>query len=151
MLVVCVLPALTYGLETMALTKEQEKKIQVCENNWVRRLCGVRLADKRRLKELREEVGLDRTVTQRVVEKRLKWAGHLARMEEDRLAKRAARNDGSQSRSRGRPRIRWSDCIKRDLTGVNADKHSWWEWVAAKDVSEWSRIVTQTVESLTSC
>ena len=48
---------------------------------------------------------------------RLKWAGHVERMEGERLTMRAdaLRVEG---RRRGRPRLRWEDCVKRDLAGV---------------------------------
>ena len=49
----CLTPA--YGLETMAMTEQQER-LRVCENNWVRRIAGVKRIDKRRMEELREEV-----------------------------------------------------------------------------------------------
>ena len=38
----CVVPASTYGLETLALSELHQHKLQVCENNWIRRLAGVR-------------------------------------------------------------------------------------------------------------
>ena len=31
----CVTPACLYGLEKVALTEQQQQKLQVCENNWV--------------------------------------------------------------------------------------------------------------------
>ena len=34
----CITPAYLYGLETMAMTKNQQERLQVCENNWVRRI-----------------------------------------------------------------------------------------------------------------
>ena len=43
---------------TMAMTEKQHEKLQVCENNWVRRIVGVKRIDKRRMEELREEVGV---------------------------------------------------------------------------------------------
>ena len=36
MLGACVTPACLYGLETVALTEQQQQKLQVCENNWDR-------------------------------------------------------------------------------------------------------------------
>ena len=45
----CLTPA--YGLEAMA---EQQERLRVCENNWVRRIAGVKRIDKRRMEELRE-------------------------------------------------------------------------------------------------
>ena len=55
----CVTPAYLIGLETMAMTDKQKEKLQVCENNWVRRLAEVKIIDKRRMEELMEEVGVE--------------------------------------------------------------------------------------------
>ena len=33
----CVTPACLYGTETLALTELQQQRLQVCENNWVRK------------------------------------------------------------------------------------------------------------------
>ena len=40
--------------------------------------------------ELREETGVQRSLTERLVRSRLQWAGHVERMADDRLPKRAA-------------------------------------------------------------
>ena len=43
------------------MTELQQQKLQVCENNWVRKKAWVKKADRRRMVELREETGvLDR-------------------------------------------------------------------------------------------
>ena len=76
MLSVCVTPASLYGTETLALTETRQQRLHVCEN-------------RRRVDELREEIGLRKSLRRRVVENRLKRAGHVERMAEDRLAKRA--------------------------------------------------------------
>ena len=53
----CVVPASTYGLETLALSELHQHKLQVCENNWIRNIVGVRRVERWRMKDLREEVG----------------------------------------------------------------------------------------------
>ena len=53
----CVTPAYIYSLETMALREKQQEKVQVGNNNWIRRIVGVKRADKRRMDKLRVEVG----------------------------------------------------------------------------------------------
>ena len=53
----CVVPASTFGLETLVLCELHQHKLQVCENNWIRKLAGVRRVERRRMKYLREEVG----------------------------------------------------------------------------------------------
>ncbi len=52
-------------------------------------------------------------MTERLVRSRLLWAGHVERMAEDRLPKRAAELRGQGWMRRGRPRLRWEDCVKR--------------------------------------
>ena len=71
----CVTPTCLYGMETLALTKLQQQRLQVCENNWVRRIATVTRADRRRMVELREEMGVQRSLTERLVRSRLQWAG----------------------------------------------------------------------------
>ena len=65
--------------------------------------------------ELRVETGVQRSLTERLVRSRLQWAGHVERMADDRLHKRAAelREDGR--RRRGRPMLRWEDNVERDM------------------------------------
>jgi hypothetical protein len=55
--------------------------------------------------------------------RRLRWAGHVARMEEGRSAFKilTGRPTPARKRSLGRPRSRWEDNIKMDLKeiGIN--------------------------------
>ena len=55
----CVVPASTYGFETLDLSELHQHKLQVCENNWVRKMARVRRGKRRRMKDLREEVLLE--------------------------------------------------------------------------------------------
>ena len=105
----CVTPACLYGTETLAMTELQQQRLQVCENNWVRKIAGVKTADRRRMLELREETGVQRSLTERLVRSRLQWAGHVERMADDSLPKRAAEFRGQGRGRRGRPRLRWED------------------------------------------
>ena len=51
-------PASTYGLGTLALSELHQHKLEVCENNWIRRIAAaVMRVERWRLKDLREEVG----------------------------------------------------------------------------------------------
>ena len=83
---------------------------------------------------MREEIGLRKSHKGRMVEKRLKWAGRVERMAEDRLTKTADayREEG---RMRGRPRLRWEDCVKRYVreAGIEGNwrgkSHDSKEWI----------------------
>ena len=77
--------ACLYGTETLALTELQQHRLQVCENNWVRKIARVTRADRRRMVELREETGVQRSLTERLARSRVQWAGHVERMADERL------------------------------------------------------------------
>ena len=70
-------PASTYGLETLALSELHQHKLQVCENNWIRRIAGVRRVERRRMKDLREEVGTKACIVGKIVKGALYriWCG----------------------------------------------------------------------------
>ena len=72
------------------MTERQQQRLQVCENNWVRKIARVTRADRRRMVELRGDTGAQRSLTERLARSRLQWAGHVGRMADDRLPKRAA-------------------------------------------------------------
>ena len=52
--------------------------------------------------ELREETGVQRSLTERLVRSRIQWARHVERMAYDRLPKRAAELCKEGRRRRGR-------------------------------------------------
>ena len=68
----CVTPAMRYGLETLPVSEKHQHRLQVCENNWVRRIAGVKRVDRRRMDELREEVGIQKCLMGRLVKSRMK-------------------------------------------------------------------------------
>ena len=70
----CVVPASTYGLETLDLSELHQHKLQVCENNWIRKIARVRRGKRRRMKDLREEVGTKACIVGKIV---LEWTTSL--------------------------------------------------------------------------
>ena len=119
---VYVTPACLYCLETVALTEQQQQKLQVCENNWVRRVTRTKRVDKRRMNILRKEVGMQCNLTGRLVRCRMRWAGHLVRMDAGKLAKRAEVEKHQGRRKRGRSQLRWEDCVRRDMRRSGEDE-----------------------------
>ena len=65
----------------------------------------------------------------KVVGSRLRWAGHIQRMSEERLTKRERKTEEDDRRRRGRPKLRWMDCVKRDIemAKVNRSRGKWEE------------------------
>ena len=70
---------------------------------------------------------------------RIRWLGHLQKMEEDRMPKKIFTQDMEGTRRRGRPRKRWKEEVERDLQVLGVRR--WRELVA--DRKKWKDIVRQ--------
>jgi len=79
-----------------------------------------------------------------VKSRRKKWAGHVARMGEDRGVHSVLVGKPEGKRPLGRLRRRWEDNIKMDLQEVGGDRGDWME--LAQDRDGW-RAVVGTVRS----
>jgi hypothetical protein len=74
-----------------------------------------------------------------VKSKRMRWAGHVARMGEGRGVHRVLVGKPEGKRPLGRPRRRWEDNIKMDLQEVEGDCGNWME--RAQDRDRWRTLV----------
>ena len=70
---------------------------------------------------------------------RMRWAGHVARMGEDRGAHRMLVGKPEGKRPLGRPRRRWEDNIKIALQEVGGCRGDWME--LAQDRDGWRALV----------
>ena len=76
-----------------------------------------------------------------IISRRMRWAGHVARMGEERGAYRVLVGKPEEKRPLGRPRRRWVDNIRMDLQevgcgyvdwiGLAQDRDRWWTLVSA--------------------
>ena len=57
--------------------------------------------------------------------RRLRWAGHVARMEEGRGAFKILTGKPTGKRPIGRPRCRWEDNIRMDLEEIGINTRKW--------------------------
>ena len=102
---------------TWATTKREESKIEVNEMRMLRWMCGVTRKDKIRNEHIR---GTTKVVqaSRKITERRLKWYGHVMRMEEDHVVRRVMTKEIPGKRKRGRPKTRWKDVCNRDMQTV---------------------------------
>jgi hypothetical protein len=114
-----ILPVVLYGFETWSLTLWEGRRL-VFENRVLRRIFGPKRDEVtgkwRRLHNEELYALYSSTNIIRLIElRKLRWAGHVAYMEQRRGAYRVFVGKLEGRRSRGRPMRRWEDNIKMDL------------------------------------
>jgi hypothetical protein len=78
-------------------------------------------------------------IVQVVKSRRMRLAGHVVRMGEDRGVQRVLVGKPEGKRTLGRPRRRWEDNIKMDLQEVGGGRGDWME--LAQDRDRWRALV----------
>ena len=85
-----ILPVVLYGCETWSLTLREEKRLRVFENRILRRIFRPKRDENGEWRRLHNEElhSLYRSpnIVRVIKSRRLRWAGHVARMEEGRSA-----------------------------------------------------------------
>ena len=71
--------------------------------------------------------------------KRLRWAGHVVRMEEGRSAFKILTGKPAGKRPLGRPRLRWEGNIRMDLEEIGINAGNWVN--SAQDRNYWRALV----------
>jgi hypothetical protein len=147
-----ILPVVLYGCETWSLTLREERRLRVFENRVPRRIFGPKrdhvTGDWRKLhnEELHNLYSLP-NIIRMIKSKRMRWAGHVARMGETRNAYRIMVGKPEGKRPLGRPRRRWGDNIKMDLGKIRWDGVDWIE--LAQDRDQWRAFVNMLMNLIT--
>lgn len=134
-----VIPVFLYGAECWRLRKTDERKIQSTEMGWLRKIMGVSRLQRIRNEAIREQMGQQETLCAKVQRKRLKWFGHVTRMDNTRLPFRALHCHIQGTRSRGRQPKTWMDNVKEDLKEHGMDIRTATE--KARDRQQWRHLV----------
>ncbi|KAI8422947.1 hypothetical protein MSG28_014050 [Choristoneura fumiferana] len=127
----CILPCMTYGCETWALTDRQREKLATTQRAMERSMLGIRLSDKIRNTDIRRKTKVIDIIA-RINHLKWGWTGHMLRSGRDKWSKQVTlwypRED---CRRRGRPKTRWRDDIRLTLgpywTRVAEDRAQWRE------------------------
>ena len=127
----CVRSVMVYGSETWNMKGLEAGVLQRTERAMIRRMCGVKLEDRKNTLGLMERVGLNESVLEVVKRNGLRWMGHVLRRGDDNPIKMAWQLDEDVVRGRGRPKMMWKDNIKKEARKCGLKEED------AKDRARW--------------
>src|SRR5207244_4086203 len=114
----CVQSVLVYGSETWPLKEEDARRLERNEMWMVRRMCGVKLSDRKRSEYLRSRLGIE-CVVEMVRRGRLRWFGHVERMVGGEWVGACRNVKVGGKGGKGGPRKTWLECVKDDMKELN--------------------------------
>lgn len=126
-------PIVTYGSESWCLTQKEEQSLHTFERKVLRTIFGPvfdqnqnrwRRRFNHELMQLYREPDIVRTTKIN----RLRWLGHVQRMDDNRVPKKLLKTKPEGKRSAGRPKSRWFDAAFANLKTVGVTS---WEALAA--------------------
>ena len=137
----CILSVLLYGSESWPTYRKQEDKLNAFHFRCLRNILGILWQDRVPNTDIlnRTESTDMYTILRR---RRLRWAGHVRRMDDDRLPKLIFHGELVEGqRPRGRPRLRYKDVLKRDLTAFDIPANNW--TLKADNRTEWRSAISR--------
>ena len=135
-----VLSVLLYGTETWAVKAHSLRRLSGFHNRCIRSIMGVSKVQqwKERITstELAEEFGMTETMKDILMRHRLRWLGHIARMDDHRLPKQLLFGELQRKRPRHGTKRRWRDLMAADVQSTGLGEE-WYE--VAQDRKEWTK------------
>ncbi|KAL4153967.1 hypothetical protein QTP88_001800 [Uroleucon formosanum] len=131
-------PIVMYGSETWALRKAEEQRLGVFERKVLRKIYGPVFDNQtnewRKLHNYEIQMQFQRPdIIKEITKRRLMWGGHAWR-KQGSLVRLVIEEEPIGKRPLGRPRLRWEDCVKKDIKSIGPGIR--WREVA-EDMDRW--------------
>ena len=139
-----ILPVVLYGSEAWSLTLQDEKRFRAFENKVLRKIIGAKRDEEtgewRKLHNAElHQLYNSPDIINVIKSRRLRWAGHAARMDENRIAYKVLIGKPDGKRPLGRPRRRWEENIRMDLNEMGYEGHKWRDLAQGRE--QWRDLV----------
>jgi len=143
-----ILPVVLYGCETWLLTLREERRLRVFENRALR-IYGPKRDEatgewRKLYNDELNDLYCSPNIVRVIKSRRMRWAGHVARMGEERGVYRVLMGKLEGKRPLGRPRRGWENNIKMDLQEVGCGGMDWIE--LAQDRERWRALVNVVMD-----
>ena len=130
---------LLYGSECWRVIESDMNKLSSFHNGCLRKICRIFWPEKISNKDLYRKTNC-RNVVLEIKHRRLRWLGHVLRMDQNSIPKVALRWTPPGKRKQGRPKTTWRRTVTSELKMANL---TWGEAQhAAQDRIRWKQIVT---------
>lgn len=140
-------PVVLYGCELWTLNGRERESLGVWERKQLRKIYGgIKEGEEWRRRtnvELLEMYGQPQ-ITKIARAQRIRWLGHVHRMEETSITKQVLTRGISGRRGRGRPRTQWLQSVEKDLEEVGVKE---WRRLTANR-KEWKKISDKAMSQL---
>lgn len=137
-------PVVTYGSEVWTLKQTDQNVLGVWERKVLRRILGgikVNGRWQRRTNLEVRELYQEPDIIGVVKAQRIRWLGHVSRMEEERVPNKALKTELGGARRRGRPKTRWKKELEEDLRNLGITN---WKEKATRR-KEWQKTVQKAM------
>nr|VZI41885.1 unnamed protein product [Spirometra erinaceieuropaei] len=134
-----ILPTLLYGAETWTVYTRQARRLNHFHLSCLRRILRLNWQDRIPDTEVLEQTGI-LSIYAILRQMKVRWSGHLVRMDDERLPKRLFYEDvATGSRRQGGQIRRYKDTLKSSLKRLHINPTNWEE--LARDRPTWRRTV----------
>ena len=134
-----VLSTLLYACEAWTLYRSDIKRLESFQQSKLRQILKIKWESRTTNNTVLKRASLT-SVEATIMHHRLRWAGHVLRMDPSRLPKILLYSElADGTRPRGAPKRRYKDQLKHTLLLTGIDPSSWEE--TARDRTAWRRIV----------
>ena len=137
-----ILSILLYGSESWCLTEKLFRLLRLFHHRCIRAMCRVtrRHTHEHHIStaELLRRLGLA-SIDSYVTKRQLRWAGHVARMDNSRLPRKLLSSWVRHKRPRGAPQFTYGRGLLKAMKKARVDSGEW--WLLAADRVKWRKII----------
>ena len=138
-----VLSTLLYACETWTLYRKDIQSLERFQQRKLRQILKISWESRTSNVEVLKRASIT-SVEATIIHHRLRWAGHVQRMELPRLPKIMLYGElANGTRPQGAPKLRYKDQLRKTLTQTNINPFTWEE--TARDRTAWKRAVHQGI------
>ncbi|KAI0236502.1 hypothetical protein LSAT2_012947 [Lamellibrachia satsuma] len=141
----CVLSTLLYGSESWTTYMCQERRLNTFHMRCLKRILGITWQDRISYSDILDRARI-RSMYSLLSPRRLRWLGHVRRMEDGRLPKDILYGQlTSGARPVGHPALRFKDACNRDMKACDFSPKGW--EAVAEDRTMWRQATRRGIES----